>query len=307
VSNETQRSSPHERKRYRLATMASGAGHVDDLIPAYALGALEPEDVARVDEHVLSCDSCAAELSESRRTTSLLPFAVSLQTPSPDVKVALFARIAHVQQNADQHVTSSRPHAPDEALTPALPVSAGATMAAAPRQRKGVWGRSLPLVTTVPLVLALGLLGAWTLILQDNNQTQADENRTLRNTLSDMRGAFLSGDQNLDFTAGSDGSDAVGRISYSKDDGEATFVVSGLANRGSGIDYDVYAITSDSGEYVHAGELGVDSRGNGMTTMLLEPPFDQYANVCVAEHGQDPEIDCSVLRSASSVPPASGN
>lgn len=304
--NKMQRSQPRGRKRYRLAAMASGAGHVDDLIPAYALGALDPDEVARVDEHVAICDACAAELADSRSTTSLLPFSVPLQAPSPDVKAALFARISQVQQAAEQ--VPGRPVALDSSRTLALPASSRArSVPVTPRRRKGVWGRSLPLVTAVPLVLALGLMGAWTLVLRDSAQSRADENQTLRSTLTDMRGALLESDQNLELTAGTDGSDAAGLISYRKADGRAMFIVSGLADQGRGIDYDVYAITKDGGDYVHAGELGVDTRGDGMTTMWLEPPFDQYANVCVAEHGQDPEQDCSVLRSASSAPATSNN
>ncbi len=305
--NQTQRSQQSERKRYRLATMASGAGHVDDLIPAYALGALDPDEITRVDTHVVDCDACAAELADSRCTTSLLPFSVPLQTPSPDVKAALFARIGHVQQAAVQPATPTRPYALEAARTPFLPASSHQPpVAVAANGRKGVWGRSLPLVTTVPLVLALGLLGAWTLVLRDSNQSRADENLTLQNTLSDMRGAFLGGDPNWYLTSGTDGSDAVGMMSFSPDDGEATFVVSGLRDLGQGMDYDVYAITKESGDYVLAGELGVDSRGNGMTTMALEPPLNQYANVCVAELGNNPATDCTVLRSAASAPAPTG-
>lgn len=279
--------------------MPSGAGHVDDLIPGYALGALGADEKSSVDEHLVTCDACASELAESQRTTSLLPFSVSLQTPSPDVKAALFSRIAHVEQAAE------RSSAPVRSL-PASISSLRRLHAAAPTAGKGVWARSLPMVTTVPLVLALGLLGAWSLMLRDSAQSRADENRTLLTTLSDIQGAFLSGDQNFDFTAGAAGSDAVGRISYSQDDGKATFVVSGLTNQGQGTDYDVYAITKDDGTYVHAGELGVNTLGNGMTTMWLDPPFNQYADVCVAVAGTDPEQDCSVLRSASSVPANAG-
>ena len=282
--------------------MASGAGHVDDLIPAYALGALDRNEVALVDEHVTTCDACALELAESRSTTSLLPFSVPLQTPSPDVKAALFARIAQVEQAGAS--LPGGPVALKVAKAPPLPASS--PHGSATRRRAGFWGRSLPLITTVPLVLALGLLSAWTLVLRESAQSRADENRNLQSALTDMQGAFLGGDRSVDLTAGEDGSDAVGRISYRKTDGRTMFVVSGLADRGPGVDYDVYAITNEGNEFVHAGELGVDGRGNGMTTMWLEPPFDQYSDMCVAELGADPENDCSVLRSASSFPPTTG-
>lgn len=307
MRHERGSSKDNRRKRYRLAAMPSSDGHVDDLIPGYVLAALEPEEIARVDEHVLTCAGCAEELAESRSTVSLLPFGVPQVSPPPDVKAALFARISQVQQ-ASGAVSASVPTPVDPLRTPTLPASSTSRADERPSdatsRRSGWWGRSLPMVTTVPLVLAVGLLSVWSLIQRDDAQSRASEIRDLREALSDVQGAFFGGDQRLDLTDGTEATEALGRISYRADDGKALFVVSGLADLGNGVDYDVYAITRDDGSFVHAGELGVDGRGNGMTTMWLEPPFDQYGDVCVAERGQDPEKGCDILRSSPAVPSA---
>ncbi len=308
MSNERGSSRDNRRKRYRLAAMPASDGHVDDLIPGYVLGALEPSEFARVDEHVLTCTECAEELAESRSTVSLLPFGVPQVSPPPDVKAALFARISQVQQ-ATGAVSASMPAPVDPLRTPTLPASSTSPANDRPNDatsRRSGWWRSLPMVTTVPLVLAVGLLSVWSLTLRDDAQSRASEIRDLREALSEVQGAFLGGDgdQTLDLTDGTEATEALGRIRYRAEDGRAMFVVSGLADLGSGVDYDVYAIRRDDGSFVHAGELGVDGRGNGMTTMWLEPPFDQYADVCVAERGQDPKKHCDILRSSPAVPSA---
>lgn len=60
---------------------------VQDLIPAYVLGALEPHERERVEEHAASCPQCAAELRASLNTVgsfaSLLPPAGE---PSPALR-----------------------------------------------------------------------------------------------------------------------------------------------------------------------------------------------------------------------------
>ena len=42
--------------------MDSQDAHVDNLIDAYALGALEPDEVALVERHLPTCDACQALL-----------------------------------------------------------------------------------------------------------------------------------------------------------------------------------------------------------------------------------------------------
>jgi anti-sigma factor RsiW len=76
--------------------------HIDDVdIAGYALGALEPGERQVIDHHIRTCQQCAERVALDVRTVGMLPFAVSSQLkPPPDVKAALFARIAHSQQAA---------------------------------------------------------------------------------------------------------------------------------------------------------------------------------------------------------------
>jgi anti-sigma factor RsiW len=43
-----------------------------DELSAYALGALDAEEAARIDAHLHSCSDCRAELAELRRATDAL-------------------------------------------------------------------------------------------------------------------------------------------------------------------------------------------------------------------------------------------
>jgi anti-sigma-K factor RskA len=68
--------------------------HVTDLIPAYALGALEPDEVDTVERHLAFCAECAAEerqIAQAAAALLVAPLALSAQTAS--APQALRARI----------------------------------------------------------------------------------------------------------------------------------------------------------------------------------------------------------------------
>ncbi|MDQ3513085.1 MAG: zf-HC2 domain-containing protein [Chloroflexota bacterium] len=311
------------RKQYRLATLASGEGHVDDLVAGYALGALDPDETARLEDHVLTCDACARDVEESRRTTALLALTAPSATPPPDVKVALFARIAQsqAQTTGTAPVAGLRPALARTwsspvpflpALTTTIPASrpmaaafapAGGLLPARPSRR----GRTISAGVTGTLVVAVGLLSMWSMILRDNAESQADQINDLRSQLTE--GGFSS----LGGTTGGDGSsvsptgdvaDGLGWvINPSGTDQGSLLVVSGIEDQGDGVDYDVYAVLRDSGQFVPAGGLRVDASGTGTTTMDLAWGRD-YAQLCVAARGSDPADRCQVLRSTSVPAPA---
>ena len=62
-----------------------------DLIAAYALGALSPREMERVEGHVERCAQCAGELREAMEAAGVLALAVPQQEPPP----LLRARIMH--------------------------------------------------------------------------------------------------------------------------------------------------------------------------------------------------------------------
>jgi anti-sigma-K factor RskA len=57
-----------------------------EILAAHALGALDPEEATRVEEHLEGCAECRAELEEWRDTASALAFTASPAEPSPTLR-----------------------------------------------------------------------------------------------------------------------------------------------------------------------------------------------------------------------------
>jgi len=65
-----------------------------DLLPCYALDALDPDETRAVEAHVRSCTDCQAALKEYSTVSEGLMFAVPCQPPPPRVRARLIARLA---------------------------------------------------------------------------------------------------------------------------------------------------------------------------------------------------------------------
>lgn len=66
--------------------------HVLDLLPAYAIGSLEADEVNRVEQHLKSCLICRKEANAFEETAEQLSFAAPVASPSPDLKERLLQR-----------------------------------------------------------------------------------------------------------------------------------------------------------------------------------------------------------------------
>src|SRR3954470_10482538 len=63
---------------------------IEDLLGAYVLDACEPDEVAAVEAHLLTCDACVAEATEFRTVVELLG-TVEAEPPPVPVAAALLA------------------------------------------------------------------------------------------------------------------------------------------------------------------------------------------------------------------------
>jgi anti-sigma-K factor RskA len=118
-----------------------------DLLPAYALGALDEEEAGFVEQHLADYPDCVAELTALRDDLVLLAFSAPLATPPPAVKTALFARL-------DREVDAVVPDA-----TPPTPLPA-------PRRGRLLdWRGPRVALAALAAVLVIGLL-SWAAIAQ---------------------------------------------------------------------------------------------------------------------------------------------
>ncbi len=80
-------------------------------VAAYVLGALDPDELARFDAHVATCQACAADVQSLQRVTGVLARAVPERTPRPDVRERILAAIGTAPGRAAFVAPAPRPHA----------------------------------------------------------------------------------------------------------------------------------------------------------------------------------------------------
>ena len=263
------------------------AGHppAEDLT-AHALAALEPAEAAVVERHCLACPPCARHLADARRTVTLLPFLAPRTAPPPDVKAALFARIAQsqaapaldpVDPAMDLARTWTRPA--DPAPTPTLPGSRprpDAESRPVPRpagsaRPAGWWGNVVPLATaTVPLVLALALVGGWAISLRGHARN-----------LEDQMGAIANAAAVGPVSEQTTGAAAEGPVVKFLVDTETDQPMVTVARATPETSYKVWCKNRD-GQAVAAGEVPVNADGWGAGPLDLSGPWEQYKYIFVA-------------------------
>lgn len=67
--------------------------HVQELIPAYALGCLDQDDALLVSQHLVTCPTCQAELQSYEEVVAQLALAVPKAVPSADLPSRLMGRL----------------------------------------------------------------------------------------------------------------------------------------------------------------------------------------------------------------------
>jgi hypothetical protein len=145
--------------------------HPHDLLPAFALGALDADEANQVIHHVAACAACRADVESLGTVVGLLPYSVAPQDPPAAVKRRLFAMI--------------------EITSQAQPVELPAA-----RSRQAQSGRWMGVVAACSLALAVvfGVLFASQRGQMDTLTTQLGEREQ---ALQQMRGQFEQERQQL--------------------------------------------------------------------------------------------------------------
>lgn len=284
------------RPRYHVSSL--GGNHIDEVDAAgYALDALEPAERQVIEHHLRTCASCAERISRDVRAVGLLPFAVAARlTPPPDIKAALFSRIAHSQQAAAAAaLPTARPLAMRAATIPSSRPSAtfnpphldGAPpyLAARPAARSS-W---MTAIVATPLLLALVLVGGWSLQLRSQMSaqefalsSQASELTSLRASLAN----FGSGDaQPYQLMPQAGAPQAEGQLLLSPDQTEAIVRVD-LNSREAGGSAQI--LMYNNGTIEPIGSVSLDERGQGQTTVTFDQPLTQSQSIQIQAVPVDP-------------------
>lgn len=296
--------------------------HVADLVTPYALGALEPDEQALVDRHRRACSACDRLLRDEHRFVSLLPLAArATAPPPPDVKIALFARVAHAQR-ATAAATPTPVALADRPLAPAptIPDSRAIPATTLWRRPSGQTptGRPLPLpswgtrwataLLVVPLLLALAGTGAWAMQLRaraDDSGERASRYGAI------VEAAFATDRHVIELVDGPAAKDAKAWIVADATLSTATFY---MRHNDPRSDQRFRLVATVDGASRLLKEFELDDRGRALETLLLEHPLTDYQALRIkaesAATDADPDLTGLVLRAAdrpSATPGAAAN
>jgi hypothetical protein len=98
--------------------------HVSELLPAYALGALDEADADLVASHLASCTLCRAELGSFETVVEQLALSAPDESPSLDLKRRLMERVETLPPKNRARAEATRP----PLLQRLMPVWAGASL-----------------------------------------------------------------------------------------------------------------------------------------------------------------------------------
>ncbi|MCA9859532.1 MAG: hypothetical protein KC438_07415 [Thermomicrobiales bacterium] len=150
---------------------------VDECIEEYVLGIIDPDRCSAIDQHRRTCTRCELALVSFTPALTALALAVPVAEPPASARAALMSRIATTPQRAapPRNVYTGRL---DTLRTPSLPASSTGPAAAAPPRSPQVeqsswWKVYAAPLATLPLLLALGLVGAWGF----NNYTKLNDSK----------------------------------------------------------------------------------------------------------------------------------
>jgi anti-sigma-K factor RskA len=238
--------------------------HPDDLLPAYALGSLEADEIEAVESHLASCRQCAAEVDRLRRTVDLLPLATDPVPPPQSSRETLLSRVRRdrLQREAAESVaetpTASPPGGP---APPLLPPGVGTGPTARP---SAPWAARLPWTATAAALLLAGVFAWQAALSQREVSTLRTENARLVATGDELAQALASLDPGSSRLVSLQGADAAPRaegvVVYDPRGRTAVVVLDNLPPLAPGQVYQLWLLRADAPP-TSAGTLAPDAVG----------------------------------------------
>ncbi len=136
----------------------------EELLGAYALGAVTSEEQEAAQAHLAGCENCKRRLQEARAVVDLLPYSVSQVNPPEPLK----ERILEAIRREDQ-------------ATAAQPVQINQR----PRRRR--WGTRLLAAAAVLMLILFGGMTAWNIALQHEVTSLQQQNTALEQRVGSLQ------------------------------------------------------------------------------------------------------------------------
>lgn len=222
---------------------------IQEMLPAYALGALEGDDAARTEAHLTTCDTCPSVLEQYRSVAVALAASPPSARPPRDLKARTMQRV----------LAAEKPRTPARAAARTI----------LPKSRS--W--FVPALVGAALVFALAALGmdVWqNLELGRQIQSQRDMMTVLayeQGTAQVVRGT-------------SQAPDSVGRLYLDTDSTVAALVTVNMPPLPGNRVYQVW-LTSADGHKASGGVFQIDAEGNGLLLVRAPQRLNNYVQVGV--------------------------
>ena len=213
--------------------------HVLDLLPAYALGSLDAEEVGLVEEHLFSCWICRDELRAFQAVADQLSLAAPAALPSPDLRQRLMQRV-HAARLKEQEQIPAQKAAARPWLERLLPA----------------WGLA-------SLFLILVLAGSSLVLWQRVNRLEF--------------ATSPGGMQAIPLSPPDAASSATGFVLISADGEDGALVVDGLPALGENQQYQLWLIRD--GRRTSGAVFSTDEKNYGGTRIRAPRPLTEYSAV----------------------------
>jgi len=232
---------------------------LEELIPAYALDAVDEKDRARIEAHLARCANCARLVAAYRPVVELLPYAVPQVEPPAELKYRVLAAVLPQAK-------------PQPTPTPSFRSPLSSFLSTLFRA---------PAFAAVALVLLVAL-GVWNASLQVQMSQQAATSQKLIAELTRQREfmavvAYADGTpQHLQGTQVAER--AAGRLYGSPAETTLALFVDDLPALALGKVYQVWLI-DPNGDRTSGGTFTVDERGNGWLLIHSPKPLKEYQGI----------------------------
>lgn len=233
--------------------------HVFDLLPAYALGCLDEEDLLTVARHLPACPVCRKELEGYLVTVDQIPLALPLEAPAPDLKERVLLRVGGLEAESTTKEETNKAKKVD------LPVDEKMGRSGFLEGLLSLFGRKpgFALGALALMILIIALLGANTLMLgQRVNQLMA------RIPADDMHLVELNGTDKAP--------QAAGYLMVFKDESYGALVVKDAPALDPDHQYQIWLIKD--GKRSNGGVFSVDTDGYAVYEVSAAEPLVNYQN-----------------------------